>query len=56
MSAITTVNPATEQDIQTYTLMTEQDATDRIEACHAAFLVSRKLTHHERASFLTRIG
>jgi succinate-semialdehyde dehydrogenase/glutarate-semialdehyde dehydrogenase len=56
MSAITTINPATEEKIQTYTLMTEQEATDRIEACHTAFLEWRKLTHQERAPFLTKIG
>ena len=42
--------------MQTYTLMTEQEATDRIEACHTAFLEWRKLTHQERAPFLTKIG
>ena len=56
MSTIITVNPATGAEIQTYTVMTEQEATDRVEACHAAFLEWRKLTHHERAPFLTRIG
>lgn len=56
MSAITTVIPATEEEIQTYTLMTEQEATDQIEACHAVFLEWRKLTHQERAPFLTKIG
>lgn len=56
MSTIITVNPATGEEIQTYTVMTEHEATDRIEACHAAFLEWRKLTHRERAPFLTRIG
>ena len=56
MSTIITVNPATGKEIQTYTVMTEQEAADRVEACHAAFLEWRKLTHHERASFLTKIG
>ena len=56
MSTITTVNPATEEEIQTYTVMDEQEATDRVEACHAAFMKWRKLTHDERAPFLTRIG
>ena len=56
MPTITTVNPATEQEIQTYTVMTEQEAADRVAACHAAFLEWRKLTHHERAPYLTRIG
>lgn len=53
---ITTLNPATEEEIESYTLMTEQEATDRIEACHAAFLEWRKLTHQERAPYLTKIG
>lgn len=56
MSTLTTINPATEEAIQTYTLMTEQEAMERVEACHAAFLEWRKLPHHERAPFLTRIG
>lgn len=56
MSTIITVNPATGKEIQTYTVMTEQEAADRVEACHAAFLEWRKLTHHERAPFLTKIG
>lgn len=56
MSTITTVNPATGEEIRTYTIMTEQEASDRVEACHAAIMEWRKLTHHERAPFLTRIG
>lgn len=56
MSTIITVNPATEQDIQTYSVMTKEEAMDRVEACHAAFLEWRKLSHHERAPFLTKIG
>lgn len=56
MSTITTVNPATNQDIQTYTVIDEQEAKDGIEACHAAFLEWRKLSHDERAPYLTRIG
>lgn len=56
MPKITTNNPATEEEIETYKLMTEQEATDRVEACHAAFQEWRKLTHDERAPFLTKIG
>jgi len=56
MPTITTVNPATEQVIQTYDLMSERDAMDRVDACHAAFQDWRKLTHAERAPYLTRIG
>ena len=56
MSTITTINPATEDEIQTYDVMTEQEATDRVEACHAAFLEWRKRTHQDRAYYLTKIG
>ena len=56
MSTITTVNPATEKEIRTYDVMTEKEVTDRIEACHAAFLEWRELTHRERAPYLEKIG
>ncbi|WP_420409952.1 NAD-dependent succinate-semialdehyde dehydrogenase [Hoeflea sp.] len=56
MSKITTVNPATEEEIQTYDLMTEDEATKRLEACHEAFLEWRKLSHEARALYLTRIA
>lgn len=56
MSTITTINPATEKEIQTYDIMNEKEATDRLEACHAAFLEWRKLGHQERASYLKKIG
>ena len=56
MSTITTINPATEKEIKSYDIMTEKEATDRLEACHAAFLQWRKLTHQERAPYLNKIG
>ena len=56
MSTITIINPATEEEIQTYDLMTEKEATDRLEACHAAFLEWRKLSHQDRAPYLTKIA
>jgi succinate-semialdehyde dehydrogenase / glutarate-semialdehyde dehydrogenase len=56
MSKITTVNPATEEEIQTYDMMSEDEATARLEACHAAFLEWRELTHEERAPYLTKIA
>jgi len=56
MSTITTVNPATEEEIQTYDMMSEDEATARLEACHAAFLKWRELTHEERAPYLTKIA
>ncbi len=56
MSTVTTINPATEKAIQSYDIMTEKEATDRLEACHAAFLEWRELTHQERGSYLKKIG
>ncbi|MEQ8307036.1 MAG: NAD-dependent succinate-semialdehyde dehydrogenase [Hoeflea sp.] len=56
MSKITTINPATEEEIQSYDLMTESEATKRLEACHEAFLEWSKLSHQERAPYLTRIA
>lgn len=56
MSTITTINPATEDAIRTYDVMTEAEATERLEACHAAFLKWRDLSHRDRAPYLTKIG
>ncbi|SFR66498.1 succinate-semialdehyde dehydrogenase / glutarate-semialdehyde dehydrogenase [Marinobacter daqiaonensis] len=56
MSTVTTFNPATEKAIQSYDVMTEKQATERLEACHRAFLEWRELTHQERAPYLRKIG
>ncbi len=56
MSTITTINPATQEKIHTYQLMSQDEATQRLEACHEAFLEWRKLTHKERAPYLTKIA
>ncbi|WP_340236867.1 NAD-dependent succinate-semialdehyde dehydrogenase [Sulfitobacter pontiacus] len=56
MSKITTINPATEEEIQSYDLMSEAEAIQRVEACHDAHLEWRKLSHKERASYLTKIA
>lgn len=56
MPTITTVNPATEKTIQTYDIMTEKEATERLEACHAAFLQWRELGHQDRTPYLKKIG
>lgn len=56
MSTITTVNPATEQELETYSVMTEAEATERLEASHAAFLEWRKTDHSERAKVLKAIA
>ena len=56
MSTITTINPATEEKIQTYERMSEAEATHRLESCHAAFLEWRKLSHKDRAPYLNKIA
>lgn len=56
MSKITTINPATDQVIKTYDLMTQKEATERLEKCHDAFLEWRKLSHSKRAPYLTKIA
>ncbi|MHA3979369.1 NAD-dependent succinate-semialdehyde dehydrogenase [Halovulum sp. GXIMD14794] len=56
MPTITTKNPATGATIETYTLMTEDDAFQKLEAAHAAFLDWRTKSHAERAPYLMRIA
>jgi len=56
MSKITTINPATEEEIQTYDRMSEAEAVERLEASHTAFLEWRKLSHAERAPYLNKIA
>ncbi|WP_309672640.1 NAD-dependent succinate-semialdehyde dehydrogenase [Gemmatimonas sp.] len=56
MTRITTINPATEDTIATYELMGTDAAFEKVEACHAAFLQWRTLTHKARASCLHDIA
>ncbi|UYV37233.1 NAD-dependent succinate-semialdehyde dehydrogenase [Rhodobacteraceae bacterium D3-12] len=56
MSTITTINPATGERIETHPMMSEEDATAKLEAAHSAFLEWRKLSHEERAPYLTKIA
>ncbi|MAQ36986.1 MULTISPECIES: NAD-dependent succinate-semialdehyde dehydrogenase [Thioclava] len=56
MSTITTTNPATGETIQTYPLMSEQEAVEKLEAAQSAFLEWCKLSHSERAPYLTKIA
>lgn len=56
MTKITTINPATEEKIASYDLMSRQVAFDKVDAAHAAFGQWRMKTHEERASFLRDIA
>jgi len=56
MSTIQTTNPATGEIINTYDLMTQEEAVEKLEAAHEAFLDWRTKTHEERAPILMRIA
>lgn len=51
-----TINPTTGETIDTYTYYSDREVTDRIEACHAAFLDWRKTSTEERAAIIRKIG
>mgnify|MGYP003642006986 CR=1 FL=1 len=55
-SQITTVNPATEEPIETYDMMTDAQASSAVEACHAAFLEWRTKPAEDRADVIRAIG
>ncbi|CTQ32660.1 NAD-dependent succinate-semialdehyde dehydrogenase [Jannaschia rubra] len=55
-SQITTINPATEETLETYTLMTNDEARDAVQACHEAFLDWRQRPAEERAGIIRAIG
>ena len=56
MPEIKTINPATEEVLNTYTVMSEAEATQAVEATHEAFKKWRKFTHAERAPYLKKIA
>lgn len=55
-SKITTVNPATEEILETYTLMTDEQMKQAVEGCHNAFLEWRERPTDERAEIIRAIG
>lgn len=56
MTQIQTVNPATDETLTTYDLISADTAFEKVEACHAAFLEWQKKTHDERAPYLRDIA
>lgn len=56
MSDITTVNPATGEDIKEYNYMTNDEVNKIVDASHEAFLEWRKTSHEERAKVINSIG
>lgn len=53
---IVTINPATEEPIARFPLMSDAEASEAVENCHQAFLDWRLKSHAERAKVITAIG
>lgn len=51
-----TINPATEEILETYTLMSSDEANTVIEETHAAFLDWRKTSYQERGDILRKVA
>ncbi|MBU1286094.1 MAG: NAD-dependent succinate-semialdehyde dehydrogenase [Alphaproteobacteria bacterium] len=56
MTHITTTNPATDEKLATYDLMSSETAFEKLEASHAAFTDWKTKTHNERAQHLRNIA
>ncbi len=55
-SSIQTINPATDESIATYDLMSNEEATQAVKYCHAAFDRWRLVPLKERAEKIRAIG
>ena len=53
---LTTTNPATEEVIETYQMMSNDEMVAALEACHESFTDWRLKSHKERAEVLKAIG
>ena len=56
MTQISTINPATDTQIANYDVMSAEQAFEKVEKCHSAFLDWRGKTHAERAPYLRKIA
>lgn len=56
MSSITTVNPATGENISTYDLVDKDRAMAQVDACHEAFLDWRLKSLEDRAGIIRQLG
>lgn len=56
MADITTVNPATGEDIKNYDYMTNDEVNKIVDASHNAFLEWRTVSHEERGRIIQTIG
>lgn len=53
---LTTINPLTEDVIETYALMSDKDVSKVVQACHEAFLDWRMQSLQDRAEIIAAIG
>ena len=56
MSSITTVNPATGEDIETYEMLSGEEAAAKVDACHEAFTKWKLQSLEDRAGVIKSIG
>ncbi len=56
MPQITTVNPATDEEISNYSLMSAEEAFKKVQAAHTAFQDWQKKSHEDRSSYLRDIA
>ncbi|WP_201538452.1 NAD-dependent succinate-semialdehyde dehydrogenase [Psychrobacter immobilis] len=56
MADITTVNPATGENIKEYNYMTNDEVNKIVDASHNAFLEWRTVSHEERGRIISSIG
>lgn len=56
MADITTVNPATGENIEEYSYMSTDEVNSIVDASHQAFLEWRNTSHEERAKVINSIG
>ena len=55
-NTIKTINPATEEELKSYELMTDEKAEKAVQDCHKAFLSWRLKSPEERAEKLKAVG
>ena len=53
---LTTINPATGEELERYPLMSDGDFETAIEKCHKAFLDWRHVSHQDRGKIIKAIG
>ena len=53
---IQTINPSTGQPLNSYKMMTDQEASEAVKATHQAFLTWKTFSLEKRAEFINKIG